>query len=209
MSDGAGEFGLLLKPSATVLVVLDYQDDLLNTLPVATRDELAVSALALGKIAKACSVPVLFSSLASEAFHGQTWPPLRDLFPKAPEVRREHINCWDDPGFAGEVRALKKDRLLLAGLWTEAAITFAALSGLELGYQVYVVTDAVAGMTASSHEVAVDRMVQSGVVPVTWRQVLFEWYRVAGPQDGPVSQALLAIAREHGLGLGQPFSNND
>jgi len=107
------------------------------------------------------------------------------------------------------VRELKKDRLLLAGLWTETAITFAALSGLELGYQVYVVTDAVAGMTVSSHEVAIDRMVQSGVVPVTWRQVLFEWYRVSGPEDGPVSQALIAIAREHGLALGQPSPDND
>jgi len=203
MTDGAGEFGLLLKPNATVLVILDYQDDLLNALSHDTREALAASTLALGKVAKACSVPMLFSSQSSEAFRGETWPPLRDLFPKAPEVRREHINCWDDPGFAGEVRALKKDRLLLAGLWTETAITFAALSGLELGYRIYAVTDAMAGMTVSSHEVAINRMVQSSVVPVTWRQVLFEWYRLAGPQDGPVCQAILAIAREHGLVLGQ------
>ena len=163
----------------------------------------------MGKITRACSVPVLFSSLASEIFCGQTWLPLRDFFPKAPKVRREHINCWDDPDSAGEVRALKRDRLLLAGLWTETALTFAALSGLELGYQVYVATDAVAGVTVSSHEVAINRMVQSGAVPVTWRQALFEWYRLVGPQGGPVSQALLAIAREHGLILGQPFSNKD
>ena len=206
MSDGAGEFGLLLKPSATVLVILDYQDDLLNTLSHDVLEELAASALALAKIAKACSVPVLFSSLNSEVSCGQTWPSLRYLFPKAPEVQREHINCWDDPGFADEVRALKKERLLLAGLWTETAITFAALSGLELGYRIYAVTDAMAGMTVSSHEVAIERMVQSSVVPVTWRQVLFEWYRLAGPQDGPACQALLAIAREHGLVLGQPPS---
>jgi len=209
MSDSVGEFGLLLKPSATVLVVLDYQEDILNTLSHDAIDALAASTLALANIAKACSVPVLFSSLASEVFCGQTWLPLRDLFPKAPEVQRKHINCWDDPDFAGEVKRLKKDRLLLAGLWTETAITFAALSGLELGYQVYVTTDAVAGMTVSSHEVAIERMVQSSVVPVTWRQLLFEWYLMSGPEDGPVNQALLAIAREHGLVLGQPSSDND
>ena len=72
MSDGVGEFGLLLKPSATVLVTLDYQNDILSTLSNDTRDELAASALALSKIAKACSAPVLFSSLSSEAFQGLT-----------------------------------------------------------------------------------------------------------------------------------------
>ena len=208
MTDGVSEFGLLLGPSATVLVILDYQDDLLNALSLDTRDALAASTLALAKVAKACGVPVVLSSLSSEAFRGPTWPPLRDLLPKAPEVRRERINCWDDSGFADEVGVFKKDRLLLAGLWTETAVTFAALSGLELGYQIYVVTDAVAGMTVSSHEVAINRMVQSSVVPVTWRQVLFEWYRFAERQDGPASQALLAIAREHGLVFGQPPSDN-
>ena len=195
MGKGPKNFNILLQPNLTALVILDHQDDFLTEFSPAVRDPLASNTLALAKVAKVCDVPVVLSSLASEPFHGQTWPPLRDLFPKGSEVQREHINCWDDPDFADEVRALKRDRLLLAGLWTETAITFAALSGLELGYQVYVVTDAVAGMAVSSHRVAIDRMVQSGVVPVTWRQVLFEWYRLAGPQEGPVSQALLTIAR--------------
>lgn len=97
----------------------------------------------------------------------------------------------------------------MAGLWTETAITFAALSGLELGYQIYIVTDAMAGMTTASHEVAIERMVQSSVVPVTWRQLLFEWYRLAEPKDSLVSEALLSIAREHGLVLGLSSSDND
>lgn len=208
MGDGAGEFGLLLRPSATVLVILDYQDDLLTVLSPDTRDALVASTMALGRVAKACGVPVLFSSLSSEAFRGQTWRPLRALLPKAPELQRERINCWDDAGFVGEMRALKKERVLLAGLWTETAITFAALSGLELGYQIYVVTDAMAGMTTSSQDVAIERMVQCSVVPVTWRQLLFEWYRLSEPQDSLISDALLSIAREHGLVLGrQPSSN--
>ena len=46
------------------------------------------------------------------------------------------------------------------------------------------------------------------VVPVTWRQLLFEWYRLSESQDSLVSDALLSIAREHGLVLGrQPSSN--
>ena len=70
--------------------------------------------------------------------------------------------------------------------------------------------DGIAGVKMSSHEVAIDRMVQSSVVLVTWRQVLFEWYRMSGPQDGPISQALLAIAQEHGLvPRGLPTSDND
>lgn len=209
MGNGPKDFKLLLQPTSVALVILDHQDDFLAELSPAVRDPLASNTLALTKVAKACGVPVMLSSLASEAFRGETWPPLRDLFPKVQEVQREHINCWDDRDFVSGFGTLNKERLLLAGLWTETAITFAALSGLELGYRIYLATDAMAGMSVTSHETAIARMVQAGVVPVTWKQLLFEWYRMSGPEDGPVSQALLAIAREHGLVLGKPSPEND
>jgi len=202
MADGPPkDFNLLLHPSAVVLVILDHQDDFLADLSPSVCDVLASNTLALAKVAKICDVPVVLSSLVTDAFRGHTWAQLLDVFPKTSGLRRSQINCWDNPAFVDEIEALKKQRVLLAGLWTETGVTFAALSALELGYEVYLVTDATAGVSAEAHGVANQRMVQAGVVPVTWRQILFEWYRASGGDEGAIGRALIEVAREYGYFL--------
>jgi nicotinamidase-related amidase len=53
----------------------------------------------------------------------------------------------------------------------------ATLSAIDDGYEVYIVTDASAGVTKEAHEMAIQRMVQAGAMPVTWLQVMLEWQR--------------------------------
>jgi nicotinamidase-related amidase len=47
----------------------------------------------------------------------------------------------------------------------------------EGDYEIYMVADASGGTSADAHKYAMDRMVQVGVVPMTWQQVLLEWQR--------------------------------
>ena len=47
----------------------------------------------------------------------------------------------------------------------------------EGDYEIYMVADASGGTSVEAHKYAMDRMVQAGVVPVTWQQVLLEWQR--------------------------------
>ena len=56
----------------------------------------------------------------------------------------------------------------MSGLLTEGCVLGTALAGLERGYEVYVAVDTAGGETLETHQVAVQRMVQAGVVPVTW-----------------------------------------
>jgi len=67
-----------------------------------------------------------------------------------------------------------------------------------------IVTDASGGVTVEAHETSIQRMVQAGVVPMTWLQVLLEWQRDWARQE--TYDAVLAVAREHGgaygLGIG-------
>ena len=44
----------------------------------------------------------------------------------------------------------------------------AALSALDDGYEVYFVSDASAEVTKEAHEMAIQRMIQAGAVPMTW-----------------------------------------
>ena len=45
----------------------------------------------------------------------------------------------------------------MAALWTEVCLATAALSALDDGYEVYMVTDASGGVTAEAHDMAINR----------------------------------------------------
>ena len=61
--------------------------------------------------------------------------------------------------------------------------------------QIPMVADASGGTSVDAHKYAMDRMVQAGVVPVTWQQVLLEWQRDWAKRD--TYDAVMDIVREH------------
>ena len=65
----------------------------------------------------------------------------------------------------------------MAALWTEVCLAYPALSAMEDGYEVYAVADASGGASKEAHERAMQRIIQAGVIPVTWEQVMYEWQR--------------------------------
>ena len=77
-----------------------------------------------------------------------------------------------------------------------------ALSALDQGFEVYVITDACGDVSEEAHERAVERMVQAGAQPMTSLQYLLElqrdWAR------GETYGATTGLARTHGgaYGLG-------
>ena len=102
---------------------------------------------------------------------------MQEVFAQAVPIDRTSLNAFEDGNVRRAVESSSRKKLLLAGLWTEAGVTFTALSALHEGYQVYLVEDACAGMTKPAHEAAVSRMEQAGAVRVTWGQVLLEFQR--------------------------------
>ena len=66
---------------------------------------------------------------------------------------------------------------------------------LEGDYEIYMVADASGGTSKEAPEYAMQRMIQAGVVPVTWQQVLLEWQRDWALRD--TYDAVMDIVREH------------
>ena len=80
-------------------------------------------------------------------------------------------------------------------------VTF-ALSALEDGYEVYVITDASGGVSTEAHEMAVTRMIQAGIIPITSMQYLLENYRDWARSDQYVEVNELAKRYGGAYGLG-------
>jgi nicotinamidase-related amidase len=100
-----------------------------------------------------------------------------------------------------------RKKIVVAGLWTEVCnLTFALSAMHDTDYEIYMVADASGGTSKDAHDHAMQRMVQAGVVPVTWQQVLLEWQRDWARKD--TYDATLAIVREHSgaYGMGVDYA---
>jgi nicotinamidase-related amidase len=101
-------------------------------------------------------------------------------------------------------QATGRKRLLVAGLLTEACVSFPALSAVREGYEVFVVADACGGLTQVGHEIALRRPEQAGVRLTSWFQVLLEFQRDWTHHE--TYEAARAIVVENGGGYGMGFA---
>jgi nicotinamidase-related amidase len=157
----------LLTPQNAVLALIDYQPEQYAGVHSVGHDELVEHVTMLGQVATAFELPVVLSTVYVK--HGMTGtnPELREALPGVPEIDRTTMNSWEDPDFRAAVESTGRRKLILAGLWTEVCVAFPALDALKAGYEVYVVADAIGGVSRVAHESAMQRMTQAGAVPIT------------------------------------------
>jgi nicotinamidase-related amidase len=157
----------LLTPQNAVLALIDYQPEQYAGVHSVGHAELLDHVTMLGRVATAFELPVVLSTVYVK--HGMTGtnPELREALPGVPEIDRTSMNSWEDPDFRAAVERTGRRKLILAGLWTEVCVAFPALDALKAGYEVYVVADAIGGVSRVAHESAMQRMTQAGAVPIT------------------------------------------
>ena len=117
------------------------------------------------------------------------------------------MNSWDDQKVRDAMAANGRNKVVVSGLWTEVCNTTFALSAMhDADYEIYMVADASGGTSEDAHKYAMDRMVQAGVVPVTWQQVLLEWQRDWARRD--TYDATMALVKEHSgaYGMGVDYA---
>ncbi|MGW3451463.1 hydrolase [Streptomyces sp. NPDC001076] len=196
----------LLTPDNCAVLFVDHQPQMFFGTGSGDRTAIINSTLGLAKAAKAFDVPVVLSTVAAESFSGPIMPQLADVFPGQKIIDRTTMNAWEDGAFVEAVKATGREKLVIAGLWTEVCVVLPVLSAIAQGYEVYVVADASGGVTPQAHEHAVQRMVQGGAVPVTWVQVLLElqrdWARTK------TYEAVTNVVKENGgtYGLGLVYA---
>ncbi len=93
---------------------------------------------------------------------------LQDVFPDQKPIDRTFINTWEDERVTAWVKKTGRKKIVMAALWTEICLAMPVIQALGEGYEVYIVTDASGGVSIEAHEMAIQRMVQAGAVPITW-----------------------------------------
>lgn len=165
------------KDQAAVLLV-DHQAGLLSLVRDIEPDKFRNNVLALADLAKYFRLPTLLTTSFETGPNGPLMPELKAMFPQAPYIARPgNINAWDNEEFVAAVRATGRRQLLIAGVVTEVCVAFPALSAIEAGYDVFVVTDASGTFDEVTRHSAWDRMSQAGAQLVTWFAAACELHR--------------------------------
>ncbi|SDA35716.1 hydrolase [Sphingomonas sp. NFR15] len=190
----------LITPQDCAVLIVDAQAGLAFATGSGDRQSVRSNLVALAKTAKAFDVPVIVSTSASKVYSGPLMPPLRAVLPEVTPIERRNMNLWEDEAAKAAVVATGRRTLVVAGLLTEACVSFPVLSALAEGYAVRVVTDACGGLTPASHEAALQRLTQAGAVPTSWLQILLELQRDWTRHD--TYEAARGIVVDHGGGYG-------
>ncbi len=185
----------LLASNNSVLILVDQ---LCKSRFTHQTDEVSLrnNLVGLAKAAELFHVPVIFTDMVANIVNEQLSMEIHALLTDVVESNRTCMNCWESESLLTAVERIGPRKLILAAVWAEVGLVFPALCALEEGYEVYVVEDVSACRNSRTHALAIERLIQAGVIPVTWVQVMWEWQR--GHGESEVSVAVEGIMNDHG-----------
>src|ERR1700675_4688065 len=198
----------VLTPQNSQLLFIDQQPQMAFGVQSIDRQVLKNNVVGLAKAAKIFNVPTTITPVGSESFSGFTYAELLDVFPDKPVLERSSMNSWDDKKVRDALKANGRNKVVVSGLWVEVCNNSFALSAmLEGGYEIYMVADASGGTSKEAHDYSMQRMIQVGIVPMTWQQVLLEWQRDWARKE--TYDAVITIVREHSgaYGMGVDYAS--
>ncbi len=197
----------LLTAENSQLIFIDHQPQMAFGVQSIDRQTLKNNVVGLAKAAKVFDIPTTITTVETEAFSGHTYPELLAVFPEHPILERTSLNSWDDQKVRDALAANGRKKVIVSGLWTEVCNNLFAFSAMaEGGYEIYMVADASGGTSMEAQDFAMQRMIQAGVVPMTWQQVLLELQRDWARRD--TYDAVMDIVREHSgaYGMGVDYA---
>ena len=167
-----------LSKENAALLLIDHQAGLISLVQDFSPDDFKNNLLALGDVGKFFNLPTILTTSFDQGPNGPIVPELKEQFPDAPFIARPgQINAWDNEDFVAAVKATGRNQLIMAGVVTDVCVAFPALSAIEEGYDVFVVTDASGTFNQTVQQSAWARMSAAGVQLVNWFAVACELHR--------------------------------
>lgn len=165
-------------PENTTILMVDYSIGFLNSFRSHTVSDHLTGTVALARIGMGFNTGFVVNLGAGQ----KPYPQLVEALAGHPIIYRGgEYNALDNPDVAKAIEAAGRPRLAIGGISTDGCVIETAFGALRRGYMVALVADATAGETRETHDLAVQRMVQAGVVPTTWlslaTELQMDWQR--------------------------------
>ena len=166
----------LLTPSNSILLLVDYQPAMFKGVGSGDRTLIKNCAIATATAASILNVPTVLTSIHPEG-NGEYIKEITGLFPKVKVISRKipSFDALEEKAVLDAVKATGHTKLVVSGLWTSMCFAFTTLHALNLGMDVYGLMDATGDSTCDAYKFGIKRMLQAGVIPITWETITSEW----------------------------------
>jgi len=168
----------LINTQDCCLVIIDAQQRLLPA--IWENQRVQENLVRLAQFSRIVSLPVV---LSLQQKLGDTIEPLAQALPGAPAVSKLSFDCFGEETFVQHLESLGRGTLLIAGVEAHICVTQTALTGLDRGYRVQVVSDAVSSRDPRNLEVALRRLEAAGVELTSTEMLIYELLRRAGTPE--------------------------
>ena len=184
----------LIDPNDAVLLLLDHQAGLFQTVKDISVSELRTNTIILAKLGALAKVPVITTASEPNGPNGPIMPEIKQSAPDSVYVpRKGEISAWDNADFLKTVKATNRKTLIIAGVWTSVCVAFPALQAKAEGYRVFAVIDASGDPTPMASATTIARLAQAGVVPISTNGVFCEFQRTWARSDAAEYGALYSL----------------
>lgn len=174
-----------LNLQEAVLVIVDVQERFLPVLFQVERVIAACKLLASG--AKLLELPIIVTEQLPEKL-GQTVPELREVLGSdyRPIIKSE-FSAFANEAFRRAFASTGRSQLLLCGIEAHVCIRQTTLDALDLGYEVFLVEDAVSSRYEFLYRSGVQSCLEAGAIRTNAEAALFE---LMGTAEHPQFQKL-------------------
>lgn len=175
----------MLDPDDSVILLIDHQSGLFNTVRDVPVPDLRNYVIAIAKTATLMNIPVITTASVPDGPNGPLIPEIHQFAPHAVYVPRTgQINAWDNPLFVDAIKKTGRNTLIIAGTLTSVCMAFPAVSALKAGYSVYCVVDASGNWSKLATDTTIARVAQAGAIPTDTFAIVAElmqtWNRPEG-----------------------------
>ena len=106
---------VLLDPADTVMLLLDHQNGLFQTVKDVPLAELRTNTVVLAKVAKLANIPLITTASVPDGPNGPLMHELQEVAPDATYVpRKGEISAWDNEDFVRTVKDTGRKTLIIA-----------------------------------------------------------------------------------------------
>ena len=183
---------LLCNVENSCLMIVDIQEKLSAVMPEKVINRLKSNADVLLTAADQLNVPVIVTMQYPKGL-GDVENFVKDkLNEKSKCFEKTSFSCLGAEGLPEHLEKLNKKQIIMIGLESHICVLQSAIELTEKGYDVFVVSDAIASRKLTSYETSLTRLEQANIWLLNTESVLFEWLRNAShPEFRSLSKLIL------------------
>ncbi|MBP7742094.1 MAG: hydrolase [Aliarcobacter sp.] len=160
-----------IKAEEALFCLVDVQERLFPH--VTNKEEIEKNLITLVKGLKVLSIPFIVNEQYKKGI-GETIPSLKEIVEDYPHFEKTTFSCCQNEPTLEAIKTANKKVVIVAGIETHVCVLQTCIDLLENGFKVVLVTDCCTSRKQKDTDLAIQRLVQAGVIPTTYESILFE-----------------------------------